>query len=100
MQALRIGERERIDAGVLGVYFARGATRLDIIALACRSLVGRLEQAKTFEMLTTQGLEVETRRTSVDVSTDGEVARLASPLKYRIRPRALRVIGAHRDSTS
>jgi YegS/Rv2252/BmrU family lipid kinase len=92
MEALRIGERKSIDGGVLGVYFARGARRLDIIALACRSLIGRLEQAKTFETFTTAELEVETRRSKIDVSTDGEVNSLSSPLKYRIRIRALRVL--------
>jgi diacylglycerol kinase family enzyme len=92
MQALRIGKRERMDEGVLSVYFARGAGRFDIVALACRSLVGRLEQAKTFEMFTTSELDVETHRPSIDLSTDGELTRLLFPLKYRIRPRALRVI--------
>jgi diacylglycerol kinase family enzyme len=83
-----------LDAGVLGVYFARGARRLDIVALACRSLIGRVEQAKTFEMFTAKELQVETRRPSIDVSTDGEVTRLMSPLVYRVRAGALRVIGA------
>jgi YegS/Rv2252/BmrU family lipid kinase len=94
METLRIGARDRLDAGVLGVYFARGARRLDIVALACRSLIGRVEQAKTFEMFTTKELQVETRRPSIDVSTDGEVTRLMSPLVYRVRAGALRVIGA------
>ena len=102
MEALRIGARERLDAGVLGIYFARGARRRDIVALACRSLLGRVEQAKTFEMLTAQELEVQfgSARRSIDVATDGEVRRLVPPLHYRVRPRALRVIGASSEAAA
>ncbi len=92
MDLLRIGSRERLDAGRLSVYYARGAGRLGLTGLALRSLVGRLEQAGNFESLLVEELEVQPRRRALDVSTDGEVLRLQSPLTYRIHPRALRVI--------
>jgi diacylglycerol kinase family enzyme len=92
MDMLRIGARERLDQGALSVYYARGAGRLGVFTLALRSLLGRVAQAGNFETFTAQELRVETRRRSVDVSTDGEVTRLESPLIYRIHPRALRVL--------
>jgi diacylglycerol kinase family enzyme len=92
MDLLRIGSRERLDTGRLSVYYARGAERLGLTGLALRSLIGRLEQASNFEALQVEELEVEPRRASLDVSSDGEVLRLQSPLKYRIHPRALRVL--------
>jgi diacylglycerol kinase family enzyme len=94
METLRIGSRDQLNRGELSVYFARGARRRDVVTLACRSLIGRLEQSKTFEMMTTREFEVATWRRSIDVSTDGEVNRLETPLHFRTRPRALRVIAA------
>jgi diacylglycerol kinase family enzyme len=92
MDVLRVGSRERLDAGALGVYYARATGRWGLIALALRSLIGRVAQATNFESMLTGELQVETRRPSINVSTDGEVSTLESPLTYRIRPRALRVI--------
>lgn len=92
MDLLRIGSRERLDAGRLSVYFARGAGRWGVAGLAVRSVFGRLEQARNFEALTVEELRVETRRPSIDVSSDGEVLRLQAPLTYRIHPAALRVM--------
>jgi diacylglycerol kinase family enzyme len=57
-----------------------------------RSLVGRVKQADAFEMIVARELHVRARRGSLDVALDGEVCRLASPLRYRILPRALRII--------
>jgi diacylglycerol kinase family enzyme len=92
MDLLRIGSRERLDAGRLSVYYARGAGRWGVVGLAARSVFGRLEQARNFEALLATELQVETRHPSIDVSSDGEVLRLESPLTYRIHPRALRVL--------
>jgi YegS/Rv2252/BmrU family lipid kinase len=93
MQGLRIGERDRLDAGSLHAYYAANAGRWGLFALAARSLVGRVTQANSFEMLAARELIVQPRRPTIDVSLDGEVCHLTAPLRYRIRPQALRVIG-------
>lgn len=92
MQGLRIGERDRLDAGSLHAYYAANAGRWGLVALAARSLVGRVAQSNDFEMLSARELIVHPRRPTVDVSLDGEVCHLTAPLRYRIRPQALRVI--------
>lgn len=92
MDVLKIGQRERLDSGVLGVYFARGAGRFGLVVLALRSLVGRVRQSKCFETLHVSELHVATRRKQVHVAADGEVKRFKSPFLYRSRPRALRVL--------
>jgi diacylglycerol kinase family enzyme len=51
-----------------------------------------LQQARDFDALTAQSIVVETRRRAMHVATDGEVTTLPTPLEYRIRPRALRVL--------
>jgi diacylglycerol kinase family enzyme len=55
-------------------------------------LLGQLRQAHDFESLCVVEAWIETRRRWVKVSLDGEVARLETPLHYRTRPAALRVI--------
>ncbi len=93
MDLLKIGSREKLDAGVLSAYLARGTGRLGLIPLALRSLTGRLRQAKNFELLTLPEFRVESRRRWLHVSTDGEIQRMELPLHFRSLPRALRVIG-------
>jgi diacylglycerol kinase family enzyme len=46
---------------------------------------------KELDLLTVEEATIETRRSRLQVALDGEVAILASPLKYRVRPAALRV---------
>lgn len=92
MEGFNIGQRARLDAGQLSVYVSHRRGRGALITLALRALIGRLQQANDFQALSAQTLEVETRRSRIHVATDGEVAIMDTPLSYRIRPGALRVI--------
>jgi diacylglycerol kinase family enzyme len=68
-----------------------------MLALALRAALGRLEEARDFERRC--GLEhatIGSRASRLPVSLDGEVAVMRPPLRYRIRPGALRVLGAPR----
>jgi diacylglycerol kinase family enzyme len=92
MERFYIGLRKRLDAGVLSVYLTQRQGRVRLILLALRALFGRLHQARDFEASTTRELRIESRHKRLLVATDGEVTALDMPLKYRIRPGALRVI--------
>ena len=92
MEGFYIGLRERLDCGVLSVYVTQRHSRLRLVLLALRALVGRLHQARDFEASTTRELRIESRHKRLLVATDGEVAALDLPLEYRIRPGALQVI--------
>ena len=87
-----LGRRASLDQGELWVYFARGAGRLAFLRLVARALVGRLDEASDFEGVGLEELVVEDRRRLLHVAFDGEVCHMAPPLRYRIRPRALRVM--------
>jgi diacylglycerol kinase family enzyme len=87
-----LGKRERLDEGELWVYLARDAGRLGFVRLAVRALTGRLDDSRDFLGLGLQEVVVHDRRGLLEVAFDGEVDHLAPPLRYRIRPRALRVI--------
>jgi diacylglycerol kinase family enzyme len=87
-----LGRRDRLDAGQLWVYLARDAGRLGFVRLALRALSGRLDQSRDFEGLGLREVVVHDRRRLLHVAFDGEVAHVPPPVRYRIRPRALRVI--------
>ena len=93
MKLLRVGRRPQLDGGELYLYAARDTSRLGFLALAFRALLGRLDAEKDFESVGLPRLEVATSwRRSLRVALDGEVTRLPTPLRYRVRPRALRVL--------
>ena len=92
MEGFDIGARESLERGVLCVYIVKKQRRAALIRLSLAALLGRLEQERDFDSLTTTELVIETSRNRVLVSTDGEVQPMTSPLHYRIRPRELRVI--------
>jgi diacylglycerol kinase family enzyme len=93
MKLLRVGRRSHLDRGELFLYVARAHSRLGFLALAVRALLGRLDPEKDFVSVGLPDVEVATSwRRSIRVALDGEVMRLALPLRYRVRPRALRVL--------
>jgi YegS/Rv2252/BmrU family lipid kinase len=92
MAGFEIGERERLDEGVLSLYVTQRTGRFGLLRLALRALFGRLEQARDFTDFTAARVAISTRKRSVRVAVDGEVLRMRTPIEYRIRPRALRVI--------
>ena len=92
MDLFNIGARSRLDRGELSIYITHGTSRLKLIALALRAVVGRLRNDKDFLALRSDEVEIHTARKRVRVAFDGEIEVMAAPLKYRIRSRALRVI--------
>lgn len=97
MEGLDIGTRARLDEGQLSVYLSRYARPFDLLVLAFRALFGRLKGAPGFESLRTPELTIETRGPEVRVATDGEISMVKTPLRYRVRPRSLRVVRPRPD---
>ncbi len=91
MAGFNLGGRACLNAGKLGLYLTHRTGRLGLIRLASRALVRRLEQAADFEVYCVQEALIEARQPSLLVATDGEISRMDTPLRYRIRPAALRV---------
>jgi YegS/Rv2252/BmrU family lipid kinase len=98
MESFNIGTRARLDAGQLSLYFSHRTRRLGLVRLAFRALLGRVEKADEFVAMSTTEVSIETRRSRIRVATDGEVTIMRPPLRYRVRPGALRVIVPERDS--
>ena len=86
------GQRESLDDGQLCVLVMRRKTRAGLIAASVRAL---LKRARRDDMVRIDGVErlrVDSHRSHLTVSLDGEVVRSAPPLDYRIRKQALAVI--------
>ncbi|MEO5622104.1 MAG: diacylglycerol kinase family protein [Dokdonella sp.] len=94
MTGLRVGERERLDGGQLGLYLPHRDGRQGLFMLGLRALCGRLREAHDFDALFATEIDIETHHQHLPVAIDGEVVLLEAPLRYRIIPRALRVITA------
>jgi diacylglycerol kinase family enzyme len=93
MTGFRIGARRRLDTGKLGLYLTHRVGRWGLIRLAIRALLGRLSQAKDFEAhAVPEAFVAAAGRRIVLVSADGEAKWMETPLHYRSRHGALRVI--------
>jgi diacylglycerol kinase family enzyme len=90
---LSLGRRPAIDRASLCLYAPLARNRSHFILLALRSLIGRLDQVRDFVHVDEiEAVEVDAGRPSLIVATDGETQVLETPLLYRIRPRALRLL--------
>jgi diacylglycerol kinase family enzyme len=87
-----LGTRERMDAGVLSVYVIRARTRWEVLKLIVSTIFSKLEEDDLFQIMEAESAVIDVGRAMVDVSIDGEVVRMSSPLEYRVRKKALRVV--------
>ncbi len=92
MDLYNIGRRAALDDGELSVYFLHRSGRWGVILLIFHTLFGRLRQWKDFEEVSTGEITIQTRRKKIAVALDGEVASMETPLEYRTRPKALKVM--------
>jgi YegS/Rv2252/BmrU family lipid kinase len=86
------GERESLDDGQLCVLVMRKKTRRGFLAASIRAFVGRSRGDDMVRLDGVEKLRVSSHRSQLTASLDGEVVRAHTPLDYRIRKRALRVI--------
>jgi diacylglycerol kinase family enzyme len=74
LDLLSVGERERLDEGRLHLYIATGILRAH------------------WQERSAERFEVDARSASLRAAIDGEPARLQTPVRFRVEPRALRVL--------
>jgi diacylglycerol kinase family enzyme len=89
----RVGARAALDDGLLSVFAVGAHSRLGMVWLAVRTILGFSEPARDFAALgDTDSFTVVSRASHIDIALDGEVRRLPTPLRFAVRPRALTVI--------
>jgi diacylglycerol kinase family enzyme len=86
------GRRQILDDGHLSVLVLRSKGRAGMIAAVLRALIGRARPDDLERIENVETLRVTGRRGHYSVAMDGETLKLAPPLDYRIRKRALRVM--------
>jgi diacylglycerol kinase family enzyme len=91
-EGFNLGSRTALDRGRLSAFIAPAYGRFEILALPFRALVGRLDPDAHLVKVFAERVVVEVARPSISVALDGEVAIMRPPLRYRMRPGALRTM--------
>jgi diacylglycerol kinase family enzyme len=92
LDAGKVGVREAMDDGKLSVFAVAKSTRWGLVGFALRTLRGRSDPARDFAAIgTCETLTIIANRRRLSIALDGEVLKLATPLRFSIRPGALSV---------
>jgi diacylglycerol kinase family enzyme len=87
------GCRTRLDCGELDVHVIRQQSRLGVLLLPFKIALGIVNRERDVQTFCSAELKIDSRRRrSLRVSLDGEIVHMQTPLRYRSRPGALRVI--------
>jgi diacylglycerol kinase family enzyme len=93
IDGIGLGARARLDKGQLFIYVTPRLRARDLPLLFAKALIGRARQSGEFEIMPATEVWIHTSRSRhVQVAFDGEVTRMRTPLHYRTRPDALRVV--------
>lgn len=92
VELLKVRRRCGMDGGRLWLFVAKHNSALGFAWFAFRSAFLGLSEADDFERLKATEVEVRLSASRAPVAADGEVERMRGPLRYRIRPRDLRVL--------
>jgi diacylglycerol kinase family enzyme len=86
-----LGRRETLDRGELCLYVAKHETPLGLAWLALRSALGLIDESRDLRTARASSAEITSRASRLLMALDGEATIVRPPLRYRTRPRALRV---------
>ena len=96
LEQLGFAQAQAIDAGALAAIALRPVSRLGILWLLLRGVLGKLGDADQVLSITCQRLVVRPRRgpgrRRVKVATDGEITWQMLPLTFRVSPEPLALI--------
>jgi YegS/Rv2252/BmrU family lipid kinase len=85
------GQRARLDDGRLSLYVLHPRTAFGLLWLALRTLLRGMSGARDLDAFDAEALTVEAHAPRLDVARDGEVEAMATPVRFAVRPGALRV---------
>jgi diacylglycerol kinase family enzyme len=91
LSGLELGGRKNLDVGRLHVCMAPRMPRRRVARMIVVAIFADIRRLEGFESFTSSEVTLDAG-TRLRVSLDGEVIMLDSPIEFRIRPRALRVI--------
>ncbi len=94
----RMFGRTCLDEGKLVLYVVQRASALRQVWLLLRTVVSGTLHAREIEVIETDAVEITSRRRGLHVLVDGEMRVLVPPLRYTVRPGALRVVAPRRGA--
>jgi diacylglycerol kinase family enzyme len=92
VQGPAAGQRARLDDGRLSLYVLHACTAWGLVWLALRTLVRGTARARDLDTFAATRLDVQARAPRLPVARDGEVDELTTPVRFSVRPGALRVL--------
>lgn len=92
VEGFEMGTRKSMQAGQLCIYTSRLTGRVGLFRLAFRSLFRYLRANHDFDTVIARDFVIETRHRQLRVAVDGEISMQDTPLHYRSRAAALRVM--------
>jgi len=92
MELFTFGRRQRLDSGKLWFYVVKPREPLEFFWMVCRLCFGRMDQARDLDTFQLAEAEISAKTSRLPVALDGEVRIMHTPLHYRSRPRAFRII--------
>jgi diacylglycerol kinase family enzyme len=92
MELFTFGRCRRLDSGELWFYVVKPRSPFEFFFMVCRMCFGRIDQERDLDRFHLSEAEVSAKASRLFVALDGEVRLMHTPLHYRSRPGALRVI--------
>lgn len=93
IDGIQLGGRKTLESGRLFAYLAPRLRTRYLPVLFARALVGRVKASRAFEIVSALEMSIDLpRRTRIKLAIDGELAILATPLRFRANHAALPVI--------
>lgn len=96
----RLFGRSGLDGGTLAVYAIRRLQVRDVIRLGWRLMTGRWKRDAAVDETVAREVEIHAPGETIRVMNDGEGTLLEPPLRYRVRPGALRVMAPRVPDTT
>jgi diacylglycerol kinase family enzyme len=86
-------ERTKLNEGLLSVYAITSTRRRDVFSLLYAAFTKQLHDHDDFLSFHTPEVTIHTKKIrKINVSTDGEISRIETPLNYRSLPGSLPII--------
>jgi diacylglycerol kinase family enzyme len=86
------GERDHLNRGELWICISKSESRIGLIGLALRTVLGLGDPARDLETHNAHSAEIRSHSSRLPIAYDGEVEIMRQPLRFRTRPRALTVL--------
>jgi diacylglycerol kinase family enzyme len=92
MDLFNLGTRDKLNEGLLSLHYPKTSGKWSMIRFAFLALINKLHEEKDFITTTCNNIKINSRRNILEVSADGEVLHLNTPLEYKIHPGRLKLL--------